>query len=366
MNNVSKIKMLYAYEDGDNITTRMGVQIAAGHGLQQFYNAYTREVTNTNFKQSSGGFPPTLFPQAYSSKAGAVIVPDANSGQWYYNNIADNTGILDANGQVKSAFANLFAVTTVTMNGKTFPALTIIDNLVKPDNTVTTDIYIYYVGTYNGKQFTCSQQIPVQSIVGDAYNLLVSVVGASGYGDEVLSDDNDYIEYTASLQVMSTGTDIAAAVIQFQHFENGQWVTISSSTTGYIEITGKKMKIFEAAVDGAELFRVVATYGGDTWYKILEPTDEHDPYYIVDGCSILGDSVKRGETVSFNAKVFKRHNGINEEDEDVTVTEGWTFTYTLIAQNTGSVITAFDQTGITYDRLVENGGIAVRTQARRV
>ena len=29
MNNVSKIKTLYAYEDGDTITPRMGVQIAA-------------------------------------------------------------------------------------------------------------------------------------------------------------------------------------------------------------------------------------------------------------------------------------------------------------------------------------------------
>ena len=68
MNNVSKIKTLYAYEDGDTITPRMGVQIATGHGLQQFYNAETWIVTNTNFAD----YPATLFPQPYSSKAGTI------------------------------------------------------------------------------------------------------------------------------------------------------------------------------------------------------------------------------------------------------------------------------------------------------
>jgi hypothetical protein len=193
---------------------------------------------------------------------------------------------------------------------------------------------------------------------------MVSVTGASGLGDEVLSDDNDWVQYTAALQMMSTGTAINAAVITFERLVNGSWVAVTANT-GIIELGAGTMKLYEAAVDGAELFRVKAVYNGDTWYKLLEPTDEHDPYYIVDGCSIEGDSVKRSDTVTWNPKVYKRHNGPGEEDEDVTTSEGWTFTYTLIGQRTGETITSFNQTGITYERLTQHGGIATRIQASR-
>lgn len=359
MNNVSKIKTLYAYEDGDTITPKMGVQIAVGHGLQQFYNPETWMVTNTSFKS----FPATLFPQPYSGKAGAVVVP-ASGGQWYYNNITDNAGILDAAGAVKAAYASIFEVTTVTMNGKTFPALKIKDDLVNATNKDGTDKYIYYVGTYAGKQFTCSQVIPVQAVVGDAYQLMVSVAGANGTGDEVLSDDQDWIEYTAMLQMMSTGTSLNDAVISFEHLENNAWVTVTNQT-GVTEVNGNKLKLYEAAVSGSEMFRAKAVYDGRTFYHMMNPTDEHDPYYIVDGCSIAGDTVKRGESVTFSPKVYKRHNGIGEEDEDVTTKEGWTFTYTLVSQKDGTVITAINQTGINFDKLTEYGGIATRIQASR-
>ena len=375
MNNVSKIKTLYAYEDGDTITPRMGVQIALGHGLQQFYNAETHEVSNTDF----GEYHATLFPQPYSSKAGAVVVP-AVGGQWYFNNPeSEAMAILDSNGDVKESvlftdgtnnikFSDLFGVTTVATgtapNTKTFPALIIKDNLVNAVNNISTDIHIYYKGTYGGKSFLCDQLIPVQSVVGDAYQLIVSVDGASGLGDEVLSDDNDWVRYTASLQMMSTGTAINAAVITFEHFENGSWVAVAANT-GVIELGTGTLKLYEAAVDGSELYRAKAVYNGNTWYQMFNPTDEHDPYYIVDGCSIDGDSVKRGDTVTWNPKVYKRQNGPGEEDVDVTVSEGWTVTFSLVSQKTGNAITVFDQTGITYDRLVEHGGIAVRVQASR-
>ena len=375
-NSVSKIKTLYAYDDGDTITPRMGVQIAAGHGLQQFYNAETWAVTNTDFSQ----YPPTLFPQPYSSKAGAVVVPDAG-GQWFFNN-PDNPemAILDANGAVKTGilfsrdgadvkFSDLFSITTVTTgtapNTKTFPALTIKANIVDSISRISTDIRIFYKGSYGGKQFCCDQLIPVQSVVGDAYQLVVSVNGASGLGDEVLSDENDWIEYTASLQMMSTGTDIDGAVITFEHFnDEGVWETVQNNA-GLTEVTGKKLKLYEAAVNGSELYRAKATYNGDTWYQVLNPTDEHDPYYIVDGCSIDGDTVERGDTVTFNPKVYKRNNA--GEDEDVTPPEkeGWTFSYRLVSQKTGEEITAFNEQGITFDRLVEHGGIATRIMASR-
>lgn len=375
MNNVSKIKTLYGYEDGDVITPKMGVQIAVGHGLQQFYNAETWAVTNTNF----AGYPATLFPQPYSSKAGAIVVPAAG-GQWYFNNPGNSEmAILDSNGTVKTTalftkggttikFSDLFEATTVSQgtapNVKTFPALKIKANIVNNVSQLSTDIHIYYVGMYGEKQFTCEQRIPVQSVVGDTHQLMVSVTGASGLGDEVLSDDNDYIDYTASLQMMSTGTDIAAAVITFEHLENSTWQTVTNNS-GLTELTGKTMRIYEPAVNGSELFRVKATYNGDTWYQLLNPTDEHDPYYIVDGCSIDGDTVKRGEQVTWNPKVYKRHNGPGEEDEDVTTSEGWTFTYTLVSQKTGATITEINQNGITFDKLIQYGGIAIRLQASR-
>lgn len=374
MNNVSKIKTLYAYEDGDTITPRMGVQIAAGHGLQQYYNAETWRVTNTDFLQ----YPPTLFPQPYSSKAGEIVVPDAG-GQWYLNNPENSQmEILDATGAVKTTtlftrdslavkFSDIFEVTSVTTgtapNAKTFPALRIKANIVSDISRIGTDIHIYYKGSYRGKTFCCDQLIPVQSVVGDAYQLIVSVEGASGLGDEVLSDQNDWVEYTGSLQMMSTGTDIGAAVITFEHFnDEGEWEQVTNEAQ-MTEITGKKLKLYEAAVNGSELYRAKAVYNGNTWYQVLNPTDEHDPYYIVDGCSIEGDTVKPTDTVMWYPKVYKRNNA--GEDADVTISEGWTFNFRLVSQRTGNEITAFNQANITYERLVENGGIAVRIQASR-
>lgn len=359
MNNVKAIKTLYAYEDGDNITPGMGVQIAAGHGLQQYYNPDTWQVTNTDFRQ----FPPTLFPQAYSGRAGAIIVP-ASGGQWYYNTISDNAGILDENGNVKAAFASTFKATTVTMNGKTFPGLTIKDNLVNATNKDGTDKHIFFVGSYDGKSFTCSQLIPVQAVVGEAYQLMVSVEGANGTGDEVLSDEQDWIRYTASLQMMSTGTDIADAVISFEHLENDAWVAVTNQE-GMTEVSGNKLKLYESAVDGSEMYRAKATYLGKTFFQTMNPTDEHDPYYIDDGCSILGDFVTRNDTVSFSPSVYKRHYGLGEEDEDVTVSEGWTFTYTLVSQKDKSVITEINQDNITFNELKKYGGISTRIIASR-
>ncbi|MBQ7685441.1 MAG: hypothetical protein IJT48_13250, partial [Bacteroidaceae bacterium] len=242
MNNVSKIKTLYAYEDGDTITPRMGVQIATGHGLQQFYNAETHNVTNTDF----GTYPATLFPQPYSSKSGAVVVP-ATGGQWYFNNPENSEmAILNANGTVKTStlfskgssvikFSDLFEATTVVMNGKTFPALKIKGNLVNSVNEISTDIHIYYVGSYNGKTFACEQLIPVQSVVGDAYQLLVSCSGADGSGDEIISDDSETLTYTAFLQSMGAGTTIADAVITFEHFGSNGWTAVSHNS-GLTEI----------------------------------------------------------------------------------------------------------------------------------
>ena len=67
----SAIKNLYGFEDGDCITPGMGVQIAAGYGLHQYYNSTTGNVIQTDFTQHNA----VLFPQAYSSKTATIVVP---------------------------------------------------------------------------------------------------------------------------------------------------------------------------------------------------------------------------------------------------------------------------------------------------
>ena len=344
---LTKVKTLYAYEDGDTITPRMGVQIAAGHGLTQYYDPATKQVTETDFSS----YPAVLFPQAWSSKLASIVVP-ASGYQWYYNNISDNAGILDSNGNVKSAYSSLFEVTTVTLNNKTFPALRIKGNLVSAQQVDLTDKYIYFVGSYNGKQFTCQQQISVQAAAGNAYAILLSVEGADGSGDETLSADNDWIRYTGYLQL--AGHTVLDATITFEHLVNGTWTAVTN-VTGVTEISGNSLKIYDAAVEGTELFRAKCVYNSKTYYKTMEPSDIHDARYIDDGCSILGDTVKPGETAVFTPKVYLRETG-----DDVTTSEGWTFEYVLIKRSDASVITDLTINQLTYDNINAKGGIAVR------
>lgn len=353
MSGLSKIKNLFAYEDGDTITPRMGVQIAEGYALQQYYDPNTGNVTQTDFSK----VPATLFPQAWSSKLAKVIVPSAVGIQWYYNNISDNAGILDESGRVKAAYQSLFEVATVTQNKMTFPALKIKGNLVNKSLGDFTDKYIYFVGQYNGKPFTCQQLIPVQAAVGEAYTVLLSIEGADGSGDETLSADNDFVKYTAYLQL--AGNNVTGATYAFQHLDGGEWKNITNAA-GYTEVGTNSLKVFDAAVEGTEIFRVKVTYGGKTFYKTMEVSDVHDPYYIEDGCNILGDSIGSGERATFNPKVYERETG-----EDVTASQGWTFAYTLIDRRDKSVITDFNVSSLTYDNIQKKGGISVRIEASR-
>lgn len=354
MERLSKVKHLFAYEDGDTITPRMGVKIDAGYGLQQFYDPNTGEVTETKFTEH----PATLFPQAWSSKLAKIIVPSMSGVQWYYNNISDNAGIMDATGKVKGAYQALFELTTVTQNGLTFPALKIKGNLVSKALGDFTDKYIYFVGQYEGKQFTCQQLIPVQAAVGEAYNILLSVEGADGSGDETLSADNDWVKYTAFLQL--AGNSINDAAFSFQHLENGAWKNVSNNA-GVTEVGKNTLKVYDPAVEGTEIFRVVATYNGKTYYKTMEVSDIHDPLYIEDGCNIVGESINIGETATFNPKVIMRETG-----EDVTASQGWTFGYTILNSKDSTVITDMTVASLTYDKINEKGGVAVRIGASRL
>lgn len=363
---LSKIKNLYSYEDGDTLTPHMGVQIDVGYGLQQFYDATTKEVTQTNFADH----PVVLFPQVWSSRTGSVVVPSTTGQQWYYGNPSNaDSGILDSNGNVKSAFTSLFEKCTVSIaydsESLTFPGLRIKGNLIGPDSDDFSNRYIYYRSTYDGKEFTCCQEIPVQSVSGEAYGILVSCQGQNGVsGDDVLSSDNDYVEYTAFFQL--AGQNIGGATLTWEHLEGKSWVTVVH-TAGLMElsdvtvsgVTGKKLKLYDHAVEGTEVFRAKAVFtNGKKYYATVQPTDVHDLYYIEENCSIVGDTIKDSETATFTPKVYDRTSGA-----DVTASMGWTFEYTYLKKSDRSVISGVTGNSITGAKVKEVGGVLVRIHA---
>lgn len=348
MSTIHKIKHFYSFEDGDTITPGMGVKIDTGFGLQEYIDPNSGEVIATKFKEHNA----TLFPQPYSSKKGAMIVPETEGQQWYYNVISDEGAIL-SNGKVKDTFADRFAVGTVEMNGNTFPALIIKGQLSSLQNP--NDKYIYYVSSYQGRQFTCQKLIQVQKALGEACQVLISVEGASGYGDEVLSNDNDWILYTVNLQ--RTGVSITSGVtVKFQKLVGSTWQDCKT-IEGDIEIGSNTMKLYDAAVDGSEQYRGEVTYNERKYYGLMNPTDEHDPFYIEDGCNIAGDAVRDEETVTFNPVVYERSTG--------EVSTGWAFTYTLFERLTGNIIEDVTLQTLTGVNIRKKKGINVRIEASR-
>lgn len=342
---VSAVKNIYAFSDGDNITPGMGVIIDAGYGLQQYYNPSTKEVVETDFTKH----PAVLYPQAYSSKQGAIIVPETVGQQWYYNNISTEGAILE-DGEVKAKYTSLFELTTVTNNGKTFPALRIKGNLVT--ETDWTDKYIYYSSSYKGNTFTCQQMIPIKATVGDTYDILLSYVGADGTGDNVLSTDNDYVEVTANLQ--ASGKTISDVTYKFQHLVNNVFVDVAT-LADVMEVNGNTAKFYENAVDGVEVFRVVATYKDEEYVKAFEITDVHDPYILDDGCSHPSGGVQAGEKVTFSPKVYERSTW--------SLSTGWSFSYIFMSE--GVVINDVTASTLTYENISKYKGITVRIEASK-
>ena len=281
-----------------------------------------------------------------------MIVPETEGQQWYYNVISDEGAIL-SNGKVKDTFADRFAVGTVEMNGNTFPALIIKGQLSSLQNP--NDKYIYYVSSYQGRQFTCQKLIQVQKALGEACQVLISVEGADGVGDEVLSEDRDWILYTVNLQ--RTGVSITSGVtVKFQKLVGSTWQDCKT-IEGDIEIGSNTMKLHNAAVDGSEQYRAEVTYNERKYYGLMNPTDEHDPFYIEDGCNIAGDAVRDEETVTFNPVVYDRKTG--------EASTGWAFTYTLFERLTGNIIEDVTLQTLTGVNIRKKKGINVRIEASR-
>lgn len=356
MSRLSKIHSFYTYDDGDTITPRMVVSLESGYGFQQYWDVTAGKVTETDFTKH----PATLYPQPYSSKQGSVVAPETTGQQWYFNSLTSEGAILE-DGAVKSKWADLFEVTTVSVNGKTFPALKIKGNIATADDY--TDKYFYYQSTYDGKSFTCQQKLDIQASAGSSCKLLLSVEGADGTGDDVLSNDNDWVKYTAYLQM--SGVNITADVtFTWSRLVNGSWKTLSNET-GLTEITASSgqssLKLFNAAVEGVELYRCVATYNSKQYQETFQATDIHDPYYIVDGCNIIGESIQSGETASFDPQVYDRSTGELATGDHAT--DKWTFTYTYVNAKTREVISTISGNSITYAEVKAQGGVAVIIEA---
>lgn len=346
---ISSIRNLYKYNDGDQIEARMGVQIDEGYGLTQYFDANQGKVINTDFTKH----PATLYPFPYSSKKGQYVVPATQGQQWYYNNPESETaGILTETGAVKSAYASLFEVTTFVIGGTTYPALKVKGNLCSADDL--TDKHIYYKSTYNGKPFMCSQLIPVQTTVGNATEILISLTTEDGSGSSVLSNTNKWVRMKALLQ--RAGSTVSGATYQWQKLVNGTWQNVTSQL-GVLEVVSADcIKVYDAGVDAEDLFRVAVTYDGATSYKTQQLTDTADIYYIFDGCSQAGDAVEEGVNVSFSPVVYDRRTNVPD------TANTWNFSFQLLNLITGAAVGSKSTTVpfvVPYSTLEQEKGVSV-------
>ena len=351
--NISAIRSLFAYDNGDTITPAMGVEIAAGHGLSQFWDSDKNEVIATDFSVVNA----KLYPQPFSSRQGTVIVPE--SGDWLYNSPNGTPLAFGSNNKCTTAgLTNIFEKTEVISNGKTFPALKIVNNLATANDH--TDKYIYYKGRYKSLEFTCQQLIPIQSASTADCDILISCQGPNNVdGDTILSNGVDFVKMTPFLQ--RAGKNITSGVTYtWQRLVNGSWVNVENvSGNTVINNSDHSLTVYEAAVYGVEQFRCVATCNGKTYYKVQEVSDVQDAYYIVDGCTAT-DSLQPGETARFVPVVYDRANNVRDTGHT------WTFAYTVYRMPEGTVVRTGSGSSfnVTYDDIEGAGGkVSVRIEA---
>lgn len=353
--NISDIDTLYSYADGDVITPGMGVSIAVGHSLAQFFDPVTKKVSqDSDFTVAAN--QPTLYPMLYSSKKGIYIVPSTAGQQWYYNNLfVDSAGILDSGGEVKSNFTKLFQKTTYNLNGKTLPALKIIGNLCSADDQ--TNKTLYYVGMADGMQVVCKQDIPINVTTGTPYNVVVTCVNSAGENDSVMDADNEYLQLTAQLNSGNTAVD--GGTYQWQKLVSGTWQNLSNSTGKYtISSNGKILKVEDDGVDGIENFRCKVTYSGADYYKVITLSDTRDPFFIDKGRSTPSNSIRSTETVTYTPKVYSRST--------TELQSGWSFSYSATKPD-GSILES--KSGSTYtvqgSTIAEYGALSIAITASK-
>ncbi|MFR9506784.1 MAG: hypothetical protein SNG69_08930 [Rikenellaceae bacterium] len=357
MSNVNAIDTLYAYDDGDTITPSMGVSIAAGHALAQFWDANAKSVSaDSDFTVAANR--PTIYPLAFSSSAASYIVPDADGAQWYLNNLgSDTAGILSDTGAVKSSFSDRFSVTTYTVNGKTYPALKIIGNLCDEDDL--TSKVLYYQGTYNGKQFTCSIDIPITSVSGTQYEVTISCVNEDGVNDTVIDADTETLTLTSFLT--AANAEVSASSYKWQKLVGDTWTDLTTSAgVQTVSSNGRTLTVYDAGLDGTESFKAVVTLDSGEYTCTIMLSDTHDPYYVDKGKDFAGESVKTTDTVTYTPKVYCRSTG--------ALQSGWSFSYSLtdndgeVLRESSSSVTSFSVAGSDVH---EHGTINVNITASK-
>lgn len=349
--NIYQVRDIYAYADGDCILPAMGVSIDSGYSLTQYWDPEQRKVINTDFSQHNA----KLYPQAYSTNAGGIIVPE--SGNWYIGNTAGSPLTFDASGNcTTTGYSGIFKLSTITANGLSQPCLVICGNIAKVSDL--TNKMIYYKGTYDGRSFTCQQEITVIVASANSYDILVSCVGDNDVaGDNIITNDNDYVMFTPYL--LRGGVTVTGASFSWEQLKEGSWQAISN-TSKLTELDSSGcLKVYEAAVYGVEYFRVTGTLSGTSAEvkKVVSVSDTHDPYYLLDGCSTAGEC-KSGETVTFAPQVFDRQT--NQPD----TVNPWKYQFTVTDRSSGDVLlTANTTLSLTYNQIRNYGG-KCRVQTR--
>ncbi len=354
--NISAIDTLEAIVDGDTIVPVMNYVLPSGVGRTQYYNPSTGVCTPD---YSKSGNQITLYPGFYSSNQGRYVVPDMGNVQWYLDNPdSDSAAILDgANGNVKAAYSSLFAKTTFTVNGQTFPALKIIGNLASADSL--NDVVIYFKSTYGGITVSCHGDISIKESVGSLFDILINCVNEDGVNDTVIDNDSEYLVLTQTLQ--DSGADVVAS---------GSYSWMRSTASGLVAVThvagvselgdsGKRLKLYDGAIGGTEEYFACVVHNGTTYRKGIQVSDTHDPYYINIGRSAASNLVKRSETVTYTPQVLARSSR--------TVQSGWSFSFTLRDNNGDTVRSASNTTSfsVTGEELAERGQMSVQITATK-
>lgn len=348
--NIYQVRDIYAYADGDCILPAMGVSIDSGYSLTQYWSTQEKKVINTDFTVHNA----KLFPQAFSSNRGKVIVPD--SGNWYIGTTTNGPLVFDSSGNcTTTGYRDIFKLSTITVNGLVQPCLVICGNLAK--ETSLTNKMIYYVGKYDGVSFTCQQEIVVTVAMADAYDVIVSCTGEDNVtGDNVIDNNTDFVIFTPYM--IRGGEPIEGATFAWERLVEGSWVNVSNED-GMTEIAADgSLKVYQLAVYGVEYFRVTATYDTRTAKKVVSLSDTQDAYMLLDGCSTSGEC-KSGETVTFKPQVYDREKNVAD------TTNNWQFAFTVTDPNSGDVLmTASTTLSLTYDQIRNYGGrIKVHTRA---
>lgn len=337
--NISAIDTLEAIVDGDTIVPSMSFVLPTGVGTTQYYNPSTKACTPDYSKAAN---QIVLYPTNYSSANGKYLVPDTGTEQWYFDNPESTSAAIlaVAGGSVATAWNKLFAKTTYTVNGQTFPALKVIGNLASADSL--NDVKIYCKAKYNGMDVLCQGTIGIKETVGSLFDILINCVNEEGANDTVIDNDSEYLVLNADFQ--DAGASVAPTGSYSWKKVTASGLVTVSHVSGVTELSNssKTLKLYDGAVEGTEEYFCCVTHNGAEYMKGIQVSDTHDPYYILIGRSTQGNLVKKGESVTYKPSVIARSTRV--------VQSGWSFSFRVldnqgVTQKTASNATSFTVTG---------------------